>query len=350
MAAETGAPSTSSPPVATTPAAADATTTYTVNFSPVWTVGQKFDYVADASTRSARVSSMPSVGARSPDPVVICHVAGSGECLAVSKNGVMTKMSLVVTSINVTEDGKPIAPKADKNLPVAVNVPAVGAKIVVERDDAGVESFTVDGKPTSPSVNMRNGAWPPSTTPTNYRGQINYLGVAKFLSMLLPLADPQNTEQDSFSPQTPVAVGATWPLTAAGLAAFERQLPLRFAAPEINPAKGNLPSTAGEMKLESVSGSANDRVFVVSANIAVENANVPPDGTSRLSADLTQDEKMNLSGNLSIHCPVTTQGTLSKTSALTIQEIAVTTYKSGKPFSTDKTDYNFNLSQQFTFK
>jgi hypothetical protein len=218
--------------------AADATAspaTYTVNLSLVWQVGQKYGYHSDGTVNNSfdlqAVDPTAANGERDLNrgqEKIAFKIEADGTVASIFSNGSLQKVELTVKSFTVSENDGP-----------AVSVAGAGAKIEGYRDPSGKKVFTVDGAP-----------------PTDQ--------VARILPSAVTLGRPQLTDNDTYGPPGPVAVGATWPINPAKT--------LASAAIEGVQAR----SATGEMSLARVRGAGDDAQLFVTGSFVLDGMPPPP--------------------------------------------------------------------------
>ncbi len=324
---------------------------YPINLKPAWKVGQKFTYLADAFIKVHATSFDPA------DPTayrldttidIESHIEGMAEVLA-TKNGALTKMGLTVTAMNATSGGRPVNNNPIGKMQRPTQILGPGAKVVVERDKDGLETFTVDDKPLIGEI-IGNTTIPSMTIGAN--GRPTYHAAAYYLRMLIDLDDYAGTDQDIFGPKEAVVPGDSWPAKADALKktleAFNELAqyldPPMAPDPQHRPLE--FPATVVTMKFDNVTGSGNDQAAAVSGNFTINGMNLPPQPASTKIPNLAMD----LQGELSLSCPVNTDtGVLTKTSTVSAKKYRASVQPPGAPNDTMDQSLEFKLSQQFTF-
>jgi hypothetical protein len=203
------------PSSSTTPASA-APATYSVNISPDWKVGQKFGYVADDMSND-------------PDGTTKIHFEADGEVLALLPSGNPQKVAYTVKALHVS--GPDL---------VQGNFPHPGSTLVIEFAPNGKRNVTLYDHPLDPDI-------------------------AGVLEGVLWLTIRNHTDHEIFGPAHPVAIGATWPLnTAAYLDFHEEGDPIYTSA-------------AGTLTLQSIDGTGDNRVGVITGTFNLKGQNPPDD-------------------------------------------------------------------------
>jgi hypothetical protein len=320
-----------------------------LNLTPAWKVGQKFGYVADASIKLHPTVSKPAAANTYAlnNLEITSHIEGEGEVLA-TKNGALTKMSLTVTAMNATSAGRPVDNKPIGTMQRPTQIFDAGVKVVIERDEAGRQIFTVDGKPligfisgstTSPAMNIRS------------NGRTTYSAVAYWLRMLIDLDDFQGTDQVVFGPKEAVALGESWPAKDQALTKtfeafneFYDYIDTPTSDPLHQPLK--FPPTIVTMKFDQVMGSGADQVAVVSGAFDIKRMDLPP----QPAATQVPDRVMDLEGKSSLSFPLSAgKGVTKKTSAMLAKIYLATAQSAGAPNDTVNRSIEFKLTQQYTF-
>jgi hypothetical protein len=331
-------------------AATDATASakkYSLNLTPAWKVGQKFSYVADASMKMHPTASNPSNTYALNNLEMKSHIEGTGEVLEV-KDGALAKMSLTVTAMSASSGGRPVDNKPIGTMQRPTQIFDAGVKVVIERDEAGRQIFTVDGKPlvgfimgneTSPAMNVRS------------NGRTTYSAVAYWLRMLIDLDGFQGTDQSVFGPQAAVGLGESWPAKDQALTKtfqafndFYDYIDTPTSDPLHQPLK--FPATTVMMKFDQVTGSGADQVAVVSGAFDIKRMALPP----QPAATQVPDRVMDLEGRSSMSFPLLAgKGVTMKTSAMLAKIYLATAPSAGAPSDTVNRSFEFKLTQQYTF-
>jgi len=313
---------------------------YSVQLSPDWQPGQKFSYVADASTNAK--TDLVTIA-------IISHLEAMGEVLA-AKNGTLTKMSLTVMAMGASSGGRPVDNKPLGKLQRPVQILAAGAVIVVERDEAGHETFTVDGIPLSGD---NFGGPPVPAMRVDSQGRPHYSAAAYYLRMLIDLDGLPGTDQEVFGTSKAVTPGDSWPgkdnaLTKI-LEAFT-EFPAYIdppMAPDPQHRPLAFPPTTVTMKFENVAGTGDDQAAAISGSLAFTGMDLPPQPPSTMIPNLTMD----LQGKLLLSCPLTVgKGTMTKTSTLSAKIYRAAIQPPGAPDEPVNKSLGFSLTQRFTFR
>jgi hypothetical protein len=255
------------------PLRAAAEKTHTVNLSPMWKAGEKFGLSVTTTMDGMMLVSMalpgqPAQPLQQQPQKRSVRLEADGEVLAAFPNGGLQKATFTVKKFVGSDGGAP-----DKEL-----LPA-GAKVVAEKSSASREkTFTVDGKPAAAAL-------------------------VPFLQMAVELDDAKRTDQEVFGPKSPVAVGATWPVNGD------------LFAEELRAEMGASLTATGTMRLDSVTGSGDTQVAVVSGAVTLDKIQAPfPPELALKSAEA----KAELSGSL----PTVHKGTRTQSMKMTMKIVA----------------------------
>lgn len=210
--------------------AADAV--HTVDLSPPWIVGQRFevDVVSSQNIRASLTAGQEVIKEQKQESV--CKMQADAEALEIFPNGGLRKARYTVRSLRLARGGA-----AETDL-----LPK-GAQIIVERNGEE-ESVTVDGKPASPEQSA-------------------------ILKEICSTDSAKYNDQAIFGPRKPVAVGESWPVNTS---AFIESL-------------GSVQASLaqGTMKLVAHEGEGDAAVAVVAGNITIglKKAPLPPGFTTK---------------------------------------------------------------------
>ena len=264
--------SSSAAAAADSPAAAPAAAkTYTVNLSPALKVGQKFSVATDLSDSEQNnititIPGMPTPQNQNQNVEMTAHVEADGEILAVFPNGSPQKFSLTLKTIKATQN------KAD--LP---NLPAAGAKIVVEKTSTNT-TVTVDDKPADE-------------------------GLAKILHDVYETGNEKYTDQNMFGPKAAVAIGASWPVDGATMIeSFKERT------------GGELGTVNGTMKLDGLTGAGDDQLATVSGNVTLAGIKPPMPPGVTVTID-SSSGTLQLTGTL----PNAAKGTAKQSTSMSVK-------------------------------
>jgi len=212
-------------------AAAASTAKYTVDLSPPYKVGQKFSVATDLSntqhtTIVVTLPGMPTPQAQKQDSETAAHIEADGEILGIFPNGSPQKVALTLKNITATLNKAAVA-----------NLPAPGAKIIVEKSGASA-TVSMDGQPAADSI-------------------------GRILRDIFDTGNDKYTDQTMFGAKSPVAVGDSWPVDSTLLiASFKEGI-------------GDVSNIAGTMKLTSLTGTGDSQVATVSGDVKIDGFKPP---------------------------------------------------------------------------
>ena len=260
-----GACSKSNDATAAPPAAAK---TYTLNLTPALVVGQKFSVVTDLSDTeltkiTITVPGMPAPQDQNQNTSLVAHIEADGEVLAIYPNGSAQKIALTLKAITATN-----------NQTALPNLPAAGAKVVVEKT-AGSITVTVDGQPAP-------------------------AGIGKILRDVFESGDEKYTNQAMFGPKAPVAIGDSWPVDSASLLSSFKQ------------AIGDVSAIKGTMKLDGLTGTGDGQVAEVSGTVNIDGFKPPLPAGVNMTID-SSSGLMHMAGSIPSIAKGTDKGSTSMT-------------------------------------
>jgi hypothetical protein len=215
--------------------ASGAPTTYTINLSPVWKVGQKFAFVGDYSVKkeSREVASDPRPLDAKPLEITSTsenvHLEAEVEVMEVLPSGVPGQLQFTVKAISAGINKNPVS-----------GLPPIGSKFDIVKS---MEGGFGGGSDTDNHI---------SEKAFYYIMMVTWLGAEKY------------NMQDAFGENKPVAVGDTWTPNMNGV--------LDYVGDKFPLASG----VTGLIKLLRVDGEKNQQVATIYGNLTLKGNVFPP--------------------------------------------------------------------------
>jgi hypothetical protein len=241
-----------------------------VDLSPAYQVGQKFSVATDlANTQHTKlvitIPGMPAPQNQNQDVETAAHIEADGQILAIFPNGSPQKVALTLKSIVATE-----------NKAAVINLPTVGANIVVDKTGASL-TISVNGQPADDHV-------------------------GKILRDIFDTGNDQYTDQTMFGTKNPIAVGDTWPVDSAALVASFKS------------GVGEVSNITGTMKLTGLAGTGDSQVATVSGDVKIDGFKPPlPPGVT-MTID-SSSGVLHVEGDI----PAVDKGTMKESHSMTIK-------------------------------